>query len=126
MGIEDENKKEKPYYSTGKEEKEVRKKEEMIIGEKRERVYVVTNLEDGLQEVMSESKMKAHFSDEKDAENKGFKVEHHFGGLSIDKYGIIWGRADANYPNFVPKGDAVHDEVSEEDWREMEFVPDKK
>lgn len=93
---------------------------------KSEKVYVVTNLEDGSQEVMGERKMKEHFSDEKDAENKGFKVEHHFGGLSMDENGTIWGRPDASYPNFSPIGEPVHDEISGEDWCEMEFAPDKK
>ncbi|HLM84037.1 MAG TPA: hypothetical protein VK254_02415 [Candidatus Bathyarchaeia archaeon] len=113
MGIEDER---KPDYLAKGEAKEKRN----------ERVYVVTNLEDGFQEVMGETKMKALFLDEKDAKNKGFKVEHHSGGLSMDENGTIWGRPDNNYPNFMSKGDAVHDEVSGEDWCEMEFVPDKR
>ncbi len=93
---------------------------------KSEKVFVVTNLEDGSQEVMGESRMKERFSDDKDAKNKGFKVEHHFGGLSMDENGTIWGCPDTNYPNFRQKGDPVHDEISDEDWCEMEFVPDEK
>ena len=88
-----------------------------------EKVYVVTNKETGKKEIMKGSEAEKKFEGSQDASDQGFKVEHIL-GLSMDSDGKIWGRPDSNYVDFVQTGDSEYDNVSREEWCEMEFSTD--